>query len=91
MYTSEAERKQRNRQAQAAFRERRNDYIRQLQAENKKLQTDVTALNTELSRRTEALQMASYKCSLLERIIRENGECHCCVPKARLVRTLANH
>ncbi|KAF2765827.1 hypothetical protein EJ03DRAFT_279306 [Teratosphaeria nubilosa] len=73
IYATSEERKQRNRQAQAAFRERRTEYIKQLEATIK--QNEETLANLQQSHRTAADEclMLRYKNSLLERILLEKG------------------
>jgi len=73
IYATSEERKQRNRQAQAAFRERRTEYIKQLEATIK--QNEETLATLQQSHRTAADEclMLRYKNSLLERILLEKG------------------
>lgn len=73
IYATSEERKQRNRQAQAAFRERRTEYIKQLEATIK--QNEETLSTLQQSHRTAADEclMLRYKNSLLERILLEKG------------------
>ncbi|KAK5108718.1 hypothetical protein LTR62_007865 [Meristemomyces frigidus] len=73
IYATSEERKQRNRQAQAAFRERRTEYIKQLEATIK--QNEETLSHLQQSQRTAADEclMLRYKNSLLERILLEKG------------------
>jgi hypothetical protein len=73
IYATSEERKQRNRQAQAAFRERRTEYIKQLEATIK--QNEETLAHLQQSQRTAADEclMLRYKNSLLERILLEKG------------------
>ncbi|MCJ1478329.1 hypothetical protein MMC13_007007 [Lambiella insularis] len=73
IYATSEERKQRNRQAQAAFRERRTEYIKQL--ENTIKHQDETLQNLQQSHRSAADEclMLRYKNSLLERILLEKG------------------
>lgn len=73
IYATSEERKQRNRQAQAAFRERRTEYIKQLEATIK--QNEETLASLQQSHRTAADEclMLRYKNSLLERILLEKG------------------
>ncbi|RMX72540.1 hypothetical protein D0869_14515 [Hortaea werneckii] len=73
IYATSEERKQRNRQAQAAFRERRTEYIKQLEAA---IEQNKEALgNLQQSHRSAADEclMLRYKNSLLERILLEKG------------------
>ncbi|KAE8444001.1 hypothetical protein EG329_001130 [Mollisiaceae sp. DMI_Dod_QoI] len=73
IYTSLEQKKQRNRDSQAAFRERRREYITELekivQEQKEKLQTSEAA---QISSKDECL-MLKYKNSLLERILLEKG------------------
>jgi hypothetical protein len=73
IYTSLEQKKQRNRDSQAAFRERRREYISELekivQEQKEKLQVSEAA---QISSKDECL-MLKYKNSLLERILLENG------------------
>ena len=73
IYATSEERKQRNRQAQAAFRERRTEYIKQLETTIK--QQDETLQNLQQNHRSAADEclMLRYKNSLLERILLEKG------------------
>ncbi|KAI9737490.1 MAG: hypothetical protein M1834_009645 [Cirrosporium novae-zelandiae] len=73
IYATSEERKQRNRQAQAAFRERRTEYIKQLEATIKR--QEETLQNLQQSHRSAADEclMLRYKNSLLERILLEKG------------------
>lgn len=78
IYATSEERKQRNRQAQAAFRERRTEYIKQLETTIK--HHEDTLQNLQQSHRSAADEclMLRYKNSLLERILLEKGlhTCH---------------
>lgn len=73
IYATSEERKQRNRQAQAAFRERRTEYIKQLESTIK--HHEDTLQNLQQSHRSAADEclMLRYKNSLLERILLEKG------------------
>ncbi|KAF2757870.1 hypothetical protein EJ05DRAFT_500397 [Pseudovirgaria hyperparasitica] len=73
IYATSEERKQRNRQAQAAFRERRTEYIKQLESTIK--HHEETLQNLQQNHRTAADEclMLRYKNSLLERILLEKG------------------
>lgn len=73
IYATSEERKQRNRQAQAAFRERRTEYIKQLEATIK--HQEETLQNLQQSQRSTADEclMLRYKNSLLERILLEKS------------------
>ena len=73
IYATSEERKQRNRQAQAAFRERRTEYIKQLENTIKRHEeTQQTLQQSHRSAADECL-MLRYKNSLLERILLEKG------------------
>lgn len=74
IYATSEERKQRNRQAQAAFRERRTEYIKQLETTIK--HHEDTLQNLQQSHRSAADEclMLRYKNSLLERILVEKGK-----------------
>jgi hypothetical protein len=86
IYATSEERKQRNRQAQAAFRERRTEYIKQLEATIK--HRDDTLQNLQQSHRAAADEclMLRYKNSLLERIILEKG-----LPGALIMGSTCTH
>ncbi|KAF4459597.1 MEAB [Fusarium albosuccineum] len=73
IYATSEERKQRNRQAQAAFRERRTEYIKQL--EETICVHESNLHNLQAAHRTAADEclMLRYKNSLLERILLEKG------------------
>ncbi|OQU96605.1 hypothetical protein CLAIMM_02662 [Cladophialophora immunda] len=73
IYATSEERKQRNRQAQAAFRERRTEYIKQLESTIQ--HHEETLQNLQQSHRAAADEclMLRYKNSLLERILLEKG------------------
>lgn len=73
IYATSEERKQRNRQAQAAFRERRTEYIKQLETTIK--HHEETLQNLQNSHRIAADEclMLRYKNSLLERVLLEKG------------------
>lgn len=74
IYATSEERKQRNRQAQAAFRERRTEYIKHL--ENTIQHHEEALQNLQQSHRNAADEclMLRYKNSLLERILLEKGK-----------------
>lgn len=74
IYATVEERKQRNRQAQAAFRERRTEYIKQLEEENRRLNTSCQELRQLYSVLSDDFMMCRYKNSFLERILLEHGE-----------------
>jgi hypothetical protein len=73
IYATSEERKQRNRQAQAAFRERRTEYIKQLEATIKRHEDDLSNLRQSNRQALEECLMLRYKNSLLERILLEKG------------------
>ncbi len=64
------ERKQRNREAQATFREHRMKYITQLENDIKRKDQKLS----ELQKAVEDSLMLKYKYSLLERILLEKGK-----------------
>jgi adenylate kinase family enzyme len=72
MYTEEA-RKQRNRDAQAAFRERRIEYIKELEERVKKYSAKLKATETKRTDSADECLMLRYKNSLLERILVHKG------------------
>ena len=74
IYATVEERKQRNRQAQAAFRERRSEYIKQL--ENTLQQHEELLQLAQRDRQLSAHHSSSMqrRISTLERILRDNGE-----------------
>ncbi|CAJ2510207.1 Uu.00g061070.m01.CDS01 [Anthostomella pinea] len=73
IYATSEERKQRNRQAQAAFRERRTEYIKQLEDALKAQETNLTNLQAAHRGAADECLMLRYKNSLLERILLEKG------------------
>ncbi|KAF2484222.1 hypothetical protein BDY17DRAFT_295230 [Neohortaea acidophila] len=73
IYATSEERKQRNRQAQAAFRERRTEYIKQLEATIKQNEDTLTTLQQSHRTAADECLMLRYKNSLLERILLEKG------------------
>ncbi|KXL46716.1 MAG: hypothetical protein FE78DRAFT_538145 [Acidomyces sp. 'richmondensis'] len=73
IYATSEERKQRNRQAQAAFRERRTEYIKQLEATIKQNEETLTSLQQSQRTAADECLMLRYKNSLLERILLEKG------------------
>jgi len=75
IYATSEERKQRNRQAQAAFRERRTEYIKQLEATIKQNEETLTSLQQSQRTAADECLMLRYKNSLLERILLEKGVC----------------
>jgi predicted NodU family carbamoyl transferase len=76
IYATSEERKQRNRQAQAAFRERRTEYIKQLEETIRVHETNLHNLQTAHRSAADECLMLRYKNSLLERILLEKGW-HC--------------
>ena len=73
IYATSEERKQRNRQAQAAFRERRTEYIKQLEANIKQNEDTLSTLQQSHRSAADECLMLRYKNSLLERILLEKG------------------
>ncbi|TQV94081.1 bZIP transcription factor (MeaB) [Cordyceps javanica] len=73
IYATSEERKQRNRQAQAAFRERRTEYIKQLEETIQVHETNLHNLQTAHRNAADECLMLRYKNSLLERILLEKG------------------
>ncbi len=70
IYASIEERKQKNRKAQAAFRQHRTEYITQLENDIKRKDQRLA----ELQKTVEYYLMLKYKNSLLERILLEKGK-----------------
>lgn len=73
IYATSEERKQRNRQAQAAFRERRTEYIKQLENTIKHHEETLQTLQQSHRNAADECLMLRYKNSLLERILMEKG------------------
>ncbi|KAK2757227.1 hypothetical protein FQN54_004741 [Arachnomyces sp. PD_36] len=73
IYATSEERKQRNRQAQAAFRERRTEYIKQLETTIKHNEDTLQTLQQSHRSAADECLMLRYKNSLLERILLEKG------------------
>jgi hypothetical protein len=73
IYATSEERKQRNRQAQAAFRERRTEYIKQLESTIKHHEETLQNLQHNHRNAADECLMLRYKNSLLERILLEKG------------------
>jgi len=73
IYATSEERKQRNRQAQAAFRERRTEYIKQLEDTIKQNEDALRSLQQSHRSAADECLMLRYKNSLLERILLEKG------------------
>jgi hypothetical protein len=74
IYATSEERKQRNRQAQAAFRERRTEYIKQLESTIKRNEDSLQSLQQSHRSAADECLMLRYKNSLLERILLEKGK-----------------
>ncbi|KAI9803637.1 MAG: hypothetical protein M1833_000549 [Piccolia ochrophora] len=77
IYATSEERKQRNRQAQAAFRERRTEYIKQLETTIKHHEETLQSLQQSHRSAADECLMLRYKNSLLERILLEKGAYYC--------------
>lgn len=77
IYATSEERKQRNRQAQAAFRERRTEYIKQLEETIRVHESNLHNLQAAHRTAAEECLMLRYKNSLLERILLEKGRLLC--------------
>ncbi|KHN99627.1 MEAB protein [Metarhizium album ARSEF 1941] len=73
IYATSEERKQRNRQAQAAFRERRTEYIKQLEETIHVHESNLQNLQSAHRNAADECLMLRYKNSLLERILLEKG------------------
>jgi phage shock protein A len=73
IYATSEERKQRNRQAQAAFRERRTEYIKQLETTIQHHEDTLQSLQQSHRQAADECLMLRYKNSLLERILLEKG------------------
>lgn len=73
IYATSEERKQRNRQAQAAFRERRTEYIKQLEEAIRVHESNLHSLQAAHRTAADECLMLRYKNSLLERILLEKG------------------
>lgn len=73
IYATSEERKQRNRQAQAAFRERRTEYIKQLEQTIQVHEQNLHNLQAAHRHAADECLMLRYKNSLLERILLEKG------------------
>ncbi|KAK2594931.1 hypothetical protein QQS21_007334 [Conoideocrella luteorostrata] len=73
IYATSEERKQRNRQAQAAFRERRTEYIKQLEETIRVHESNLHNLQSAHRNAADECLMLRYKNSLLERILLEKG------------------
>ncbi|PWW73435.1 hypothetical protein C7212DRAFT_221929 [Tuber magnatum] len=73
VYATQEERKMRNRAAQAAFRERRTEYIKHLEATIKHQEESLSSLQQSSRNAADEVLMLRYKNSLLERILLEKG------------------
>lgn len=73
VYATQEERKMRNRAAQAAFRERRTEYIKHLEATIKHHEEQLSGLQQSSRNAADEVLMLRYKNSLLERILMEKG------------------
>ncbi|PVH69957.1 hypothetical protein DL98DRAFT_598216 [Cadophora sp. DSE1049] len=73
LYATSEKRKQRNRQAQAAFRVRRTEYLQQLEETIRVHETNLHNLQTAYRSATDECLMLRYKNSLLERMLLEKG------------------
>lgn len=73
LYQTTEEKKQRNRRAQAAFRERRTEHIKQLEADKKHLEERVESMEAGQRKDKDENLMLRYKNSLLERVLVEHG------------------
>ncbi|KAK3369194.1 hypothetical protein B0T24DRAFT_533659 [Lasiosphaeria ovina] len=73
IYATSEERKQRNRQAQAAFRERRTEYIKHLEEAIHTHEQNLANLQAAHRHAADECLMLRYKNSLLERILLEKG------------------
>lgn len=95
IYATSEERKQRNRQAQAAFRERRTEYIRQLETTIKRNEESLQSLQQSHRSAADECLMLRYKNSLLERILLEKGMAAPILPigpnPQRLTQSLHRH
>ncbi|KAK6585598.1 hypothetical protein PZA11_002325 [Diplocarpon coronariae] len=88
IYATSEERKQRNRQAQAAFRERRTEYIKQLEETIRVHETNLHTLQTAHRGASDECLMLRYKNSLLERILLEKGGSITLISTKRIFLTL---
>jgi len=66
--------RQRNRDAQAAFRERRMEYVKDLENDMKSLRAEVQVLRATRSSGAEESLMLRYENSFLTRLLIENGK-----------------
>ncbi|KAI5793439.1 hypothetical protein FPQ18DRAFT_332163 [Pyronema domesticum] len=73
VYATQEERKMRNRAAQAAFRERRTEYIKHLELTIKHHEEQLAQLQNSSRSAADEVLMLRYKNSLLERILMEKG------------------
>ena len=91
IYATSEERKQRNRQAQAAFRERRTEYIKQLEATIKQNEEALRSLQQSHRTAADECLMLRYKNSLLERILLEKGLPRSCLLVYSNLLTIFRH
>lgn len=73
VHASSEERKRRNIQAQAAFRERRTEYIKQLESTIKHHEETLKNLQNSHRNSADECLMLRYKVSLLEKVLLEKG------------------
>ena len=73
IYATSEERKQRNREAQAAFRERRTGYIKELEIKLKHNEDAIHALKQNQDAIANECSMLRYHNNMLERILYEKG------------------
>lgn len=71
---AEERRRQLNRRAQKAFRERRSEHMAHLEVAMEQMKKELHDSQKAQSNAKEELLMVKYKNSLLERLLLENGE-----------------
>jgi hypothetical protein len=91
IYATSEERKQRNRQAQAAFRERRTEYIKQLEETIRVHESNLHSLQAAHRNAADECLMLRYKNSLLERILLEKGKPNSTGPAFAQLSLLTDH
>lgn len=74
VYATVEERKQRNRQAQAAFRERRTEYIKQLEATLKQHEQLLQTAQNDRHAVSNECAALRYRLSTIEKILLEKGQ-----------------
>jgi hypothetical protein len=74
IYATLEERKERNRQAQATFRERRIIYVAQLEKTIQEQKDELRRMQSACASATDESLNLKYKNSLLERVLLEKGE-----------------